>query len=213
MPHRWNPFRGVFPFGARVCFVFMNSTFVRVSCRRWLVAFAATGITGVLQFSNAAESPPRNTNAPTIALDTLVADVLEHNPELNFYRAEIGAAKGELRTARTLANPELSTTLGNKRVSGIGDGVAWSVSAQQTFEWPGRIPLRKAIANQQIKLAELGFSQFNSALAARTRALAVTLFAAQEKAGVTREVADRFQALREVLVQRDPAGLTPTLEI
>jgi cobalt-zinc-cadmium efflux system outer membrane protein len=40
----------------------------------------------------------------------------------------------------------------------------------------------------------------------------VTLFAAQEKAAATREVADRFQALREVLVQRDPAGLTPMLE-
>jgi len=190
----------------------MNSTFVQLSCRRWLVAAAATGISGAVQFSNAAEFPPANTNAPTIALDALVAVVLEHNPELNFYRAEIVAAKGELRTARTLANPELSTTLGNKRVSGVGDGVAWSVSARQTFEWPGRIPLRKAIANQQIKLAELGFAQFKAALAARTHALAVTLFAAQEKAAATHEVADRFQALREVLVQRDPAGLTPTLE-
>ena len=72
--------------------------------------------------------------------------------------------------------------------------------------------MRKAIANQQIKLAELGSAQFTAALAARTRSLAVTLFAAQEKAAATREVADRFQSLREVLVQRDPAGLTPTLE-
>jgi cobalt-zinc-cadmium efflux system outer membrane protein len=148
----------------------------------------------------------------SITVDALVADVLEHNPELNFYRAEMAAARGERRTAGALANPELSATLGNKRVSGVGDGVAWSVSAQQTFEWPGRIPLRKAIGNQQIKLAELGFAQFKAALAARTRTLAVTLFATKEKAAATREVADRFQALREVLVQRDPAGLTPTLE-
>jgi len=147
-----------------------------------------------------------------ISVDALVADVLEHNPELNFYSAEIVAAKGERRTAGTLANPEVSATLGNKRVSGIGDGVAWSVSAQQTFEWPGRIPLPKSIANQQIKLAELGMAQFKAALAARTRTLAVTLFAAQEKAAAIREVADRFQSLREVLVQRDPAGLTPALE-
>lgn len=32
------------------------------------------------------------TNA--IALEVLVADVLEHNPELSFYTAEIAAAKG-----------------------------------------------------------------------------------------------------------------------
>ena len=141
----------------------------------------------------AAEAVPVN----TVPLDALVAEVVEHNPELNFYRAEMAAAKGERRTAGTLANPEVSATLGNKRVSGFGDGVAWSVSAQQTFEWPGRVPLRKAIANQQIKLAELGSAQFKAALAARTRALAVTLFAAQEKAAATREVADRFQSLRE----------------
>ena len=155
-------------------------------------------------------------NAPavtnTMTLNALVAEVVEHNPELNFYRAEMAAARGERRTAGTLANPEVSATVGNKRVSGLGDGVAWSVSAQQTFEWPGRIPLRKAIANQQIKLAELGSAQFKAALAARTRSLAVTLFAAQEKAAATREVADRFQSLREVLVQRDPTGLTPALE-
>jgi outer membrane protein, heavy metal efflux system len=160
--------------------------------------------------SAAAAEPALTTNQMSLA--ELVTDVLEHNPELHFYRAEIAAAKGELRTARTLANPEISTTLGNKDVSGVGDGLAWSVSAKQTFEWPGRIPLRKAIANQQIKLAELGFAQFKAALTARTRELATKLFAAQEKAAAAREVADRFQAVREVLVQRDPAGLTPALE-
>ena len=44
------------------------------------------------------------------------------------------------------------------------------------------------------------------------RTLAYSLFAAQEKALAAREVAERFKALREVLVQRDPAGLTPLLE-
>src|SRR5205814_3080094 len=83
---------------------------------------------------------------------------------------------------------------------------------QQNFEWPGRIPLRKAIANHQIKLAGLGFDQFRAALAARARTRAFNLFAAQEKAAAAREVAERFQALREVLVQRDAAGLTPLLE-
>ncbi len=155
--------------------------------------------------------PPTN----SVGLEPLVADVLEHNPELNFYRAEIAAAKGERRTAAAWANPELSTQLGHKQVRGGGladEGVAWAVSVQQTFEWPGRIPLRKAIANRQIQLAELGFAQFRAALAARTRTLTYNLFTAQEKMSATREVADRFQQLREVLVQRDPAGLTPLLE-
>ena len=132
----------------------MNRTFVPPSCRRWLVAVAATGITGVLQSANAAESPPGDTNAPSVTLDALVADVLENNPELNFYRAEIAVAKGERRAAARWVNPEVSTTVGQKQVRGGGlsdEGVAWSVSVQQTFEWPGRIPLRKAIANRALQ--------------------------------------------------------------
>ena len=190
----------------------MNRNLLKTLCRLSRFATWLTVLRSTTALVVGAENPPAGTNAPPVTLNALVADVLEHNPELNFYRAEIAAAKGGRRAAGSLANPEVSATLGNKRVSGIGDGVAWSVSAQQTIEWPGRVPLRKAIANRQIKLAELGLAQFRAALAARTRALSVTLFAAQEKAAATREVADRFQSLREVLVQRDPAGLTPTLE-
>jgi cobalt-zinc-cadmium efflux system outer membrane protein len=92
------------------------------------------------------------------------------------------------------------------------EGVAWSVSVAQPFEWPGRLGLRKAIANRDIELAQLGYERFKVALDGRVRTLAYGLFAAQEKATATREVADRFTALREVLVQRDAAGLTPLLE-
>jgi outer membrane protein, heavy metal efflux system len=156
-----------------------------------------------------------STNVSTAAVDALVAEVVERNPELNFYRAEIAAAKGERRTAAAWANPELSGSLGHKQVRGGGlsdEGLAWSVSVQQTIEWPGRIPLRKAIANHQVQLAELGLAQFKMALAARTRALAHAAMAAQERVATAQEVADRFEQLREVLVQRDPAGLTPLLE-
>lgn len=152
----------------------------------------------------------------SVALDAVVAEVLERNPEVKFYTAEIAAAKGERRSAGARANPEVSSEIGRKSVRGGGvsdEGVAWSVSVQQPFEWPGRIALRKAIANQQVKLAELGFAQFKAALAAKARTLAYSLFAAQQEAAVAREVADRFAALREVLVQRDPAGLTPALEL
>ncbi|MBK5257906.1 MAG: TolC family protein [Vicinamibacteria bacterium] len=149
-----------------------------------------------------------------LTLDALVAEVLQNNPELAFYRAEIAVARGEQRTAVTRANPDLSASIGEKRIAApvLSDGLVWSASITQTFEWPGRIPLRKAIADQQIKLAELGLDQFRAALASRSRVLAFNLFAAQEAASAAREVADRFKALREVLVQRDPAGLTPVLE-
>jgi cobalt-zinc-cadmium efflux system outer membrane protein len=170
-----------------------------------------------LCFSAPPEEPESAASAPTnaLTLDALVADILAHNPELNFYKAEVAAAKGERRSAGAWANPEVGGTAGSKRATGggvSGEGLAWSVTVKQTFEWPGRLPLRKAIANKQIQLAELGYDQFKRALEARARGLALSVYAAQEKAAAAREVAGRYQALREVLVQREPAGLTPVLE-
>src|SRR5713226_4268965 len=100
---------------------------------------------------NAASTP---TNGLT--LEALVADTLANNPELNFYKAEIAAARGERQTAGAWPNPEVAGTAGGKRTTAAGvsgEGLAWSVSVKQTFEWPGRIPFRKAIANRQIRLA------------------------------------------------------------
>jgi cobalt-zinc-cadmium efflux system outer membrane protein len=178
-----------------------------------LVASAATfHAEGAERPRSAKTAAPANQST----LETVVADVVAHNPEADFYNAEIAAAKGEAHAAAAWANPEVSGTVGAKGITGgdaSAEGVAWSVLMRQTFEWPGRISLKKAIANRQIQLAELGFGQFKAALAARTRSAAFSLFAAQQKAAAAREVADRFHAVRRVLVQRDPAGITPELEL
>jgi cobalt-zinc-cadmium efflux system outer membrane protein len=154
---------------------------------------------------------------PPVALDALVSEIVAKNPELKFYEAEIAAAKSGVRSAGTLNNPELSVELGRKRVkdaSGalLGEGTAWSVSVTQTFEWPGRLALRKAIANRDVALAELGLARFQNALASRARILAYSLYAAQAKASAVREVAERFSTLKETFLARDPAGITPLLE-
>ncbi len=163
-----------------------------------------------------ATSPPTTAMPETlVSLEGVVAEVLAKNPELKFYEAEIVAARAGRRTAGQLAPPELSGSIGQKRAEGgglSGEGVAWSVSVVQPLEWPGRIGLRKAIANREVELAELGFERFKAALATRVRTLAYALFGAQEKSAAAAEVAERFTTLREVLVQRDPAGLTPLLE-
>jgi len=154
---------------------------------------------------------------PAIALPALVSEITANNPEAKFYEAEIAAAKVGTRVAAALADPELSLDAGHKRTKELsgalaGEGLAWSVSVKQTFEWPGRLSLRKAIANRQLALAELGLQRFRAALDARARALAYGLYAANAKASAVREVAERFAALRETFLAREPAGITPLLE-
>lgn len=161
--------------------------------------------------STAADKKPA-----AISLDALTQEVRVNNPELKFYEAEIEAAKGGRKQAGIYSNPEISTELGGKRVKGGGatsDGVAWAVSMVQTFEYPGRIALRKAIANQDIKMAELGLEQFKASLNARARLLGYNLIVTQQKAAAGSEIADRLQELRDSLVQRNPAGITPLLEL
>jgi cobalt-zinc-cadmium efflux system outer membrane protein len=152
-----------------------------------------------------------------VAVDALVAEIAGNNPELKFYEAEIAAAKADARAAGARNAPELSVELGRRRVTDTtgtlaGEGNAWAVSVSQSFEWPGRLALRKAVANQDVALAELGLARFQGALKARALGLVFGLAAAEQKALAVREVADRFSALKETFLARDPAGITPLLE-
>jgi outer membrane protein, heavy metal efflux system len=176
----------------------------------------------VVLFFAAAVALPAQTAAPVessaaVSLTSLVGEITTKNPEHQFYQEEIIAAKAGQRFSATLSDPELSFDLGRKRVkdaSGglIGEGNAWSVSVTQTFEWPGRLALRKVIANRNVDLAELGLARFENALTARARSLAYGLHASQAKAETVREVAERFAALKETFLAREPAGITPLLE-
>ena len=152
-----------------------------------------------------------------ISLDQLVAEAWARNPEATVYRAEIAAAKGERRTAGEWQNPEVTTDGGAKVVhdyhgNTLGEGVTWTFSATQTFEYPGRVSLRKAIANHQIALADVGLEGFRAALAARVRAAAFRAALGRSKADAAGEIAKRFDDLASVVSQRPAAGVAPQLE-
>lgn len=171
----------------------------------------ATTLLVVVASVRGEESPP------IVAPGALMEEIRSKNPELGFYQVEIAAAKAGVRLSAAPNDPEISFDLGRKRVHEAGgmlagEGTAWSVTLTQTFEWPGRIALRKAIANRQVELAELGLSRFRSALSARVQTLTYGLHAANAKAAAVREVAERFAALKETFLARDSAGVTPLLE-
>ncbi|MEZ5325881.1 MAG: TolC family protein [Verrucomicrobiales bacterium] len=151
-----------------------------------------------------------------MGIDQLAAEALSQNPEVKFYESEIVAAKAGRRVAGRLGNPELDLEIGEKRSSGgdfSAEGLAYSVSLAQPIEWPGRLGLRKAIANGDIQLALLGLDRFKTLLTGKVRSLAYRLSTAQDKAAVAEEVSNRFDDVKEVLVQREAGGVTPLLEI
>lgn len=138
----------------------------------------------------------------------------EKNPELKFYEAEILAAKAGRKTAGTFANPEVSGGVGQKRVTGSGlsaEGVAWSASVVQPFEWPGRIGLRKAIANRDIELAGVLLCTIQTR-AGRARADAGLRTVRRAQRRQRRASCRTLQGAARSPGERDPAGLTPLLE-
>jgi outer membrane protein, heavy metal efflux system len=150
-----------------------------------------------------------------VTIDGLVTQALSRNPELRYYKAEIAVAKAGRKSAGKLPNPELDLELGRKKVTSgdaKGEGIAYSVTLAQPVEWPGRLGLRKAIADRDIALAELGLERFSAYLAARVKYLGYALATQQESAAVAAEVADRFTSVKDVLVQREPGGVAPMLE-
>ncbi len=156
-------------------------------------------------------------SADPVTVNSLVLKAIATHPELRYYESQIDVAEGGKTKAGEIKNPDLMTGVGNWRVRDLAtneltNGPTWAVQLTQTFEWPGRLSLRKAIAQKDIELAQLGLQQFRAALAARVRTISWKMLAAQEKTRAAEEVAKRFKSLSDVLLQRDPAGAAPRLE-
>jgi outer membrane protein, heavy metal efflux system len=173
----------------------------------------------IIQISFAAMLAPLCCDAGgTASLDALVAEAFGRNPEIRAYEAEIAAARGARRAAGEWRNPEITADAGAKLVRDVpggpdSNGVLWTVSALQTFEYPGRVRLRKAIANRQIALAELGLEGFKAALAAQVRGLIYRAALSKAKISGAGEVSTRFDELSSVLSQRPAAGVIPQLDL
>ena len=113
-----------------------------------------------------------------LPIEELVTEAINNNLELRSYEAELGVARGERRQAGMWKNPEFEGNYAYRRVSDAqelltGEGVSRGLAIVQTFEFPGKGSLRKAIANQNIRLAELGVQQFRQALAGQVRSLGI----------------------------------------
>jgi len=156
-------------------------------------------------------------DAVKVSTSELVTQALESNTELRYYEAEIVAAKADRRTAGQIANPALSFELGRKKISELngtveGDGAVYRAQIMQTFDFPSRMSLRKAIAERDIVLAELGLAQYRAHLANEVRARAGDVILLGRKEAAARSVRKRFEELVAVLVQRDTGAISAKLE-
>jgi len=150
--------------------------------------------------------------AATFGGGDLVAEALRYNTEIQFYEAEIDAAKGGRASAAQLANPDFNTEFGGMSLAQQKDGLVWRASITQVFDFPGRMSLRKALAERDIILAELGLGQFKAQLANEVRARAGDVALLRRKEDAAGTVRQRLEELIAVLVQRDTGSVSALLE-
>ena len=150
-------------------------------------------------------------------IDGLVAQALAHNAELRAYEAQVIAARANRKQAALWKNPEFSGDYGQKRIRDnegqIDQGEIRSFSISQPFEFPGKGSLRKAIANKEIELAELGLEQFKLSLIGKVRTLSYRYLASIANAQVAEQISERSSALIQLLQERAIAGAQPLLEL
>ena len=154
----------------------------------------------------------------TVDVTELVRQAVDSNPERQAYVAALAAERESGASASSNPDPVLSLEVGRKRLRDAGgafldEGQVWTASLSQTFEWPERLRLRRAIADRQVEVAKLGLGRFEQALEAKATVLAYRLSRAQLRAQACEEVAERFAGLRKALVGRDPSGPAPTIEL
>jgi cobalt-zinc-cadmium efflux system outer membrane protein len=155
---------------------------------------------------------------PAVSLSALVGEIIAKNPERQFYQEEITAAKAGVRLSSRLNDPELSfdhrqqtpqrlhrrAHRRRRRLVGVGHADLRVARSPLICARPSPIA-RSSSRNWAV-------ARFENALATRARTLAFGLYAANAKAAAIREVSDRFTALKETFLARDPAGVTPLLE-
>lgn len=163
-------------------------------------------------------APSVRAETPTDSIDSLVAAALAGNPELKAYEAHLAAAKGTRKQAGFFKNPQASVEVGGREVRDSenvlqGNGYTLGVSVTQIFEFPGKGSLRKAIANKNVDIAELGLAQFRLSLTGKIRLLACEHLAARAEAKAAEEIHQRIQHLITRLQRHPVAGARTRIEL
>lgn len=174
---------------------------------RWITVT----LIGLIGISQTAYCQPEQ-----LTVDALIERAVSENAELRYYTAALAAARGQRTQAGLWKNPELEGEYANRRVKGGGEsqeGFARGIKLTQTFEFPGKGSLRKAIADKDVEVASLALDQFRLTLENRVRHLAYQVMAARNNIQLAEEIAERSQDLVKLLRERPQSGTTNLIEL
>lgn len=157
----------------------------------------------------------RSSAQSSLSLDSAIAEALRNNPELRSFEASVGAAKGGVKTARIIQNPELSVAPGVRHLKNggtSGDLFHAEFSLSQLFQFPGKRALKIAIAEKNVQVQQLALEGFRFALAAKVRRAFYQLLAAQRITTLRNEQVGSARTFVESSWKRAESGYASDFE-
>lgn len=152
------------------------------------------------------------TNALT--LDNAIRLALENNPDLRVLAADIAAAQGEVTTAKTWQNPDLSVAPGFKNIrEPSATHFHGNFGLEQTFEWPGKRALRKAVAEKNVTVQQLALKGFRSQLAIQVRRAYSTRLASRDVVTLREQRLTLAKSFVDAAKKRAEGGFAPEFEV
>jgi outer membrane protein, heavy metal efflux system len=168
---------------------------------------------------SAADEPTSRANPPEHSWtpESLAQHGLRENAELKRYQAAVQAARGNRTERSEWKNPEITLRGAEKRTKDSAgaleaEGYLAEFSLSQSFEFPGKASLRRAIANSDVRIAELGLQQFELTLQTEIKLKSIEYSLSQARASILKGVIDANRDLYAMLKERPATGPTGYLE-
>jgi len=157
--------------------------------------------------------PAKGQDTNVVTLDAAIRLAQTDNPEIRVLAADIAAARGVATTAKTWQNPEISVAPGFKTVRDPSDTqFHGDFGLEQTFEWPGKRALRRAVAEKNIAVRQLALDGFRAQLAIQVRRAYHTLLATREVVGLREQRLNLDRSFLAAAKKKVEGGFAPEFE-
>jgi len=174
------------------------------------ISFAALLSTPLLPAADSSASADGRLTLPTV-----IAEAIAQSPALRVIDAEVDAALGDVQTAGTRPNSELTFAPGIKQVreaDGSHHEFKGTLAYSRTLVFAGKQQLLVSLAERNVELRRLGLEGLRFQLAAAVRKTFCALLAAQEIVGLRRQQLESARVFHQAAATRVAAGYASDFE-
>lgn len=149
-------------------------------------------------------------------LEVLISEAWTNNPEVRLFEAAVAGARGELITAKTWNNPEVSFAPGAVRTEESGSpsrtGFHGDFGISQTFSFPGKRALQRAVAEKTVQSRQLALTAFRTQLAIQVHRSFYRLLAARQMVALRQRHMELAQSFLAAARKKVEGGFAPDFE-